>query len=620
MLIGEIFVQVGWVKPSELTSGLDYAHAKCLPIGRVLKILKTVDDEQVNLALRAQALIRLGLDSGIAMQTLSEAYQEQLPFDAVLTRLRDGGNLSREHKNNGQVAPKKPTSSMTVNWPASTTAATTTSTPGVTPLQSLVTRAEILAREGRYQEADLAYVQAIAEDARTSRSRLDTRELLAKYAHFLVLSENFSAGEAIHQQIVGISLSELPKDDPQIPKVLLEFADFYITASNLSAAADLLLKAADAIELRLPRSLADYLHTLRKLSGVAKPTAVPKEQLRIGALLVDAKLLDEQLLQEGLVLSKKSGMPIGSALHELGHLSTQVLSSVMYCQLVLQDGKLSSAVATRCLRLACLQNMDLKDVLVGANILAREQESPEFQETAVNIDLLLALESGGQGDSLSAAAIEMRLGELHAARDSANYAEFSYRRALAIYMREAPNTVQAAKCAHGLANVLIDRNRLAEAHKVLSDSLHSLKITESLESSETLRLLAIVEYKQGSYANALSFGQSALAVMDKLAIPGNADRLFLLENLSDCASDCNNLDLAIGLRSKAIELQRKLHGDRNEDFAVSLEKLGDLYSSAAKNEFAVRQYYMAQRILMSLPDGAATARASQLMEKIAQVG
>jgi hypothetical protein len=51
--IGELLIAVDLINAKQLSSGLEYARAKGLPIGRVLKLLKILDDNRDRRAVRS---------------------------------------------------------------------------------------------------------------------------------------------------------------------------------------------------------------------------------------------------------------------------------------------------------------------------------------------------------------------------------------------------------------------------------------------------------------------------------------------------------------------------------------------------------------------------------------
>ena len=70
MRIGQILIEADLISPKQLSNGLEYGKAKHIALGRVLKLLRVMEEPDIERALETQKLIRLGLSPVIGVESL----------------------------------------------------------------------------------------------------------------------------------------------------------------------------------------------------------------------------------------------------------------------------------------------------------------------------------------------------------------------------------------------------------------------------------------------------------------------------------------------------------------------------------------------------------------------
>src|SRR5687767_8103750 len=86
MKIGEILIESALINTKQLDEGLYYGRIKGLPLGRCLKILGSITEENLTRALEAQKLIRGGLDGTQAIEVLKTACEKNKTFHEELKK------------------------------------------------------------------------------------------------------------------------------------------------------------------------------------------------------------------------------------------------------------------------------------------------------------------------------------------------------------------------------------------------------------------------------------------------------------------------------------------------------------------------------------------------------
>ncbi|HMP53489.1 MAG TPA: hypothetical protein PKD05_18215, partial [Candidatus Melainabacteria bacterium] len=71
---------------------------------------------------------------------------------------------------------------------------------------------------------------------------------------------------------------------------------------------------------------------------------------KLGELIIEAGILTEDSLKEGLVQADQSGFPLGRVLVSMGLMSEQLLASALNAQILVRDGKISREQAIQGLK------------------------------------------------------------------------------------------------------------------------------------------------------------------------------------------------------------------------------------------------------------------------------
>lgn len=500
MRLGQLLVESSFITQSELSTALAYAQTKGLQIGRCMVLLRMVTDDQIKLALTAQMHIRSGLEAKLAVELLRTAFRDKADFQQVL--LASASRPIRdylEHAGTPQ-APAAPAATAVVGGPPAA--------PVVTP-EPLV----------EHQD-DVSRIRAMTK-------RIET----------LIRLQQISEVAAVVEEALVLGRRNLTADDGAPAKAMGDLADALAIAGQRPLAMDCYLLAGEMLEHRLPSSLVDAICNLRAASVVGKDLPEKGQRKRLGELFIAAGLVNEEQLQQGLAHAKQTGAPLGNALEQLKLITPKQLTSMVHCQMLIQQAVVPEEVAIQALRLAWRQDMDLKRFTQGANIPPAKQNSPEEKALSDCLDNLLGLEAKGEAKSLEAAALCVQLGDMYLARDSIFDAEHSYRRAHNIFKEQAKGSTELLRSALGLSGVLMRQNRTTEAHAVMLNTMNAIPSTPSMELVEYFERLGHLEYAQGASMSAYSVVRSAIAIMDQMGCQDEKLRASTADLLAKCAEE-----------------------------------------------------------------------------------
>ncbi len=166
-------------------------------------------------------------------------------------------------------------------------------------------------------------------------------------------------------------------------------------------------------------------------------------------------------------------------------------------------------------------------------------------------------------------------------------AEARYRASLAIRERVAPGTPMHGRSLNNLASVLAARGKLAEAQRHLEaalDIVHGSSTSDFRELAITGNL-AVLSQQRGDLATAERLLSEVAARTEQRFGPTHPGLATPLDNLASVRRERGDLEGALALRRRALELRQQL-GPDHPDVALSLHNLGTLLSDMERPDEA----------------------------------
>lgn len=158
------------------------------------------------------------------------------------------------------------------------------------------------------------------------------------------------------------------------------------------------LRAAIEIQARIRDGLIPIEHACQALNMVARqgipletaisrsgpiaaPVVVPTEN-RFGRLLMESEIVTKKQVDDGMLASAETGMPLGLVLFSKGILSRAVLNSALTAQKLIREGKVERDQILFALKNARLRSITLEQSLQETGQL-KEPMMPEFEVGAL---------------------------------------------------------------------------------------------------------------------------------------------------------------------------------------------------------------------------------------------
>jgi tetratricopeptide (TPR) repeat protein len=593
MRLGELLVESQFVTARQLSSGLEYARAKGLPLGQVLKLLHVIDEPKLQMTLTAQRAVRGGASQQLTIDALKRAEHAGITFEQAFG-LEELKKLALE-------APMHPGALLRINEYA-------TKSP-----QEATKIGDELLFDNKVEDAERAYDHARKAIERAAGTRTkELADVLTRLGHIYLLTDRLNEAEDVYEQALEIRGRALGPHDATVASSYEDLSDLYEIWSRVDLVKESLQKACDIRYENLPEGADKFATTIKRLVALCAKSMQPSKK-QLGELLVATSLISEQQLKTSLQKAQQTQKPLGRVVREGSLVSEGDLQSLLAAQSMMKQGALAEPVAVEMLKVAFKLKMPFQDALRQFKVTGEDEDNEAFMALVFEQDRLLAAEASLGTDHPTVSQLAARLAEKYFDRKDMIEAEIFYKRAIGIWnkMTQVEEPLFAAKCCRNLAKVYTSTGRHLQAQALLIKALEMRNRAGAAETPEALVCLVElgqVEMAQENYATALSFLRSALALSEKLKQEDSRDTHLLYDLVGRCFFEAGQLDAAAKVRERLVATAQKVFGPADPETARSIEKLGDVYADQGNISKAEAQYNFALQILEHNLESAAAAR------------
>lgn len=560
MRIGELLIACDLITPKQLSAGLEYARSKGLPIGRVLRLLRYLDETNLEIALLGQRCIRSGMDAEIVVTAAKDAIRSGKPFEEVL-------------KAQAITAAASP---MLVLQPFSSDPSSGKNAGQIVEL------ADEALNEDRLQDAEKLYKLAV--DRFEQAQPVDAIQLAyacSRQAAFYLLTDRWDESEQLYLSVVALREQKLGTEDISVARAYMDLADLYDVWDKFDSSVEYALKACSILHGQLPAAFDEFYGPLRKLDAFAKKLGQAPRR-KTGEILVDTGMLSESNLQTALHQGKQTNRPLGSVLKQDGLLAEQDLQSILSAQLLMKEGMLSEEIAIEALKVARKMGMPLRAVIDHFKLLVAGSDDDALAELVLEQERLVGAESVLGVDHPEVASVAHNLANKYFQRNSIAEAELLLKRVLAIEALSAgvPADVVGKTCEL-MATIYYKTGRELLAAPLLLRALESLSRSGETQSERGVAILAMlgdVEMKQQNFAGAVSFLRSVVAVAEQVYGPADAETAKHMERLADAYAEIGSTEQAQALYIRCMQVHEYALNAVPGATAAVANKLAKLHS------------------------------------------
>lgn len=520
MRLGEILINSEMATAAQLASGLDYANAKSLPLGRVLKLLKIIEEHELRLALDAQYLIRTGASADEVLPAVKKGRQLGISLKQALA----GDSQASQHQGRVTAEASKPG---TAEFLAPLLSPGGPREKGTTEeIEQLLKEAEKLLIEDKLSRAEPIYKEAkeLAERSFGPSDKACIRPL-HRLANFYLLAEQFQDAEPLYFRILELKQKEYGDKHFEVSLAIEDLADLYSARGEWERSLQFYEKALAISEEYMSERPDRYSLVLKKLNPIALQMEENHGKLRLGDILVAAKLVKPTDLERGLEAAKLEQKPLGKALQDLGFLNEVDTQATLTLQQMLRQGRLAGLTAARALRVCKLVNMDLKKFLEATGIAGDINDFDEaFSSIVLLQEKLIAAEMESGPKSYTVGKLSEELAGKHERQGNMLEAARFWKKARTC-LKGSPEREDKERLI--VINKKLSRDSLvgissSESEALLLETLELLATinkSSSVESFSCLIDLARLHAKQGQAPISASFLRSAVSVAPAITRP-----------------------------------------------------------------------------------------------------
>ena len=601
MRIGQILLEAELITPKQLNDGLEYGRTKSIFLGRALKLLRVLEDDDIERAIQAQKMIKLGLSPVSALKALKRSVEDKSTFEEAMQAI----TITGEFKSTKQL-PQFDVDLLDDDTP-----------------DGLLKNGDRLLVEDHCKQAESYYRHALkALQKSLGEEHVDLAPVYLRLGNTYLALHNFDQAKASYEKALSIRKQQLHEEHPLVAQALESLADLHKAQGDEQEAIQLFLSALDVLEKNLPGSLGAYATILRKVAAAAQGTAAKDgKTLPVGEILKAAGILPERELQLALKMSKQQALPLGIVLRENCMVGDRELQSALKAQFCIRQGVLSEELAIDLLSRASRRDISLERLLHEAGVLASDEQKIDiYRQIAADLDTLVAAESSALNSMSELAPVAYRLGSLYEQVGDQGQAEIYYSRALAIWGVGIRGDLTAARTCIQLAKILKGQNRKEEIVSLLAKALehrqHALGAQHD-ETVETMEDLAEAEIDAYEFKAGLAHAQEAIQHREELGQDGSL-LLRPVILMGDAQLNMKDFDSAQTSYKRAMTLAQPKDGKPTASLAAVMEKQGDLYERQKINKAAITQYKGALMILEAA-GRKQTASGEALVAKIAKL-
>src|SRR6185437_4541495 len=318
---GEILIKSSVIDAKALGDALSYAGYKQIPLGRALRVLRYITEEDLTRALDAQNAIRKGIPGNVALEVLKSAYQTNRTFIQSLQN---------------PLAPRADNISASVLELLSdrkTSAAPMARTPAPTEQthEELFELGDTFFLANEIDPAEKAYTRAreLIEDA-YGIPPSKVAYVLTKLANLYFATDRFREALPLYERVLEIQKKVFGVSSPEVTRALEDLGDLYDVQDKLPEAQryyDEALKSMYQHKMIDPETTG---RLFKKLMSICHRTGEPIARARLGELATDSGLLTSEKVQAALSTAKETSKPIGTVLRDEQMLGDKQIESLMF--------------------------------------------------------------------------------------------------------------------------------------------------------------------------------------------------------------------------------------------------------------------------------------------------
>lgn len=534
MRIGELLIQAGFVTQQQVDTALSkQSTARKTPLGKHLRLLEFLTDEELDLVLQAQRKMAFTtMTAQLAIASLKYAKLHRVDFESACRTVLGShaiGSAASKPAQAPQTNSQESSQSQRADGPKLS---------GSTPRfasnpNELLKVSEALYAQQKFEESAKAL-----EEVRTIYERSDGYSIDLLIPIYSKLAEIYSTlGKSTLAEDRILRLSEIvTKGGKLLPGSITSLAHVahYCSMHKLGKQADQLYKFVLPLWADLlPFEQSQFPFSVRDAISVSQTnSASTNRNIRIGELLVESKLLNVEQFQDALQKSKRIRQPLGKVLTETGLVKVQDLRNAMRVQLMCRAAIIPVEYAAFTVLAASCAKNSVDVFFKSFDISGQNPAALLLPELIEKMDKLLVQEEKLGLKSPEIASLAVEVADICLRRNETEEAELMLRRAHSIFAVESESyQIALANTCFKIARLLLPKQKYEEAELLLMQSMeikNRLLGDKNPELADILVELGSLYIGQGNYMAAAGFLRSAWSILNGKCSPDTSQLVLKL--------------------------------------------------------------------------------------------
>lgn len=579
--LGELLVEADLLSPEDLKRGLEYGTKTTLPIGRVLVMLKLVDDENLRAALHIQSLMRFEKMPGtFAVRALKHMISKKVPIEESCRQL-------------GWTSDKS----------------TAKRSPRLRELKDRLTDAEnrlgydhpelaavMLEIASFYEDEEMwphaeAQMEAAIRQLENAYGKIDLKvaRAVAKLSHLLFMQDRYPEAQTLAERVVDIRRQLLGPDDPDLAFALFDLAELFDVQKKWAEAESCYIQTLTALEAEYDCDEQPILDVLKRLAYVCKRRSTPAQPMMIGTLLTGSGLVDKDKLPEALRYSTDKGIPLARALITLNYLSDEQLRPVLHIQLLIKSNLLPSQLAIHVLRISIKRSISLDEAILLTGWKLSHGQSHELELLLKTNDELLEAEKALSPDDPQIARLCICMGDIFESYERYADAEIYFKRALKIGEKTSQDTAAIISLLDhlGLVYLRLYNFDMADISFKRALELKQRELGEHHpEIATSYQHLGRLHISQHNHDAAIIYLQRALPLAEKYYGQDHLEVSNIAEQLALSYYETEQYGRAEPFFWQAYNIKRGYMSNQSHEIVELLNTLADMYNRDGRSNMA----------------------------------
>jgi CHAT domain-containing protein/Tfp pilus assembly protein PilF len=220
--------------------------------------------------------------------------------------------------------------------------------------------------------------------------------------------------------------------------------------------------------------------------------------------------------------------------------------------------------------------------------------------------------------------LQQKMAEIYLAMGNKQAADSMFLKTIECFSSDYyENDPRYSYCLTEYTNFLIENTRFKDAGQVLQDALANISSVESDSCSayaSVLSTLGNVYYWDGHYSQAEEMLEKSVNIFSTKSRweRGSFDAAFANHNLTSVYLDEEKYDKAISLGIKSLAIDKKLSGEKSEDYVEGLIMLGNVYIKVSRFNDAYSVLTKALETEKSL-DGTKSEKYAEILDHLGEL-